>query len=720
MKRLAFVGIILLVLASFAAAQETGENVDKVILASTANFPDAMISAAPANKLGIPVLLTDKDEMSASTENALSNMNPDEVVMVGGPAVVSEEVVNNQVASTVDSVTRLWGMTQVGTSIEVADYFWSEGNDEAVIVQYPQDSKEGYRLLGAVKNDFDNEEKPILISKEGTLSSTVISAVERLGAEEVEVYSTEAVNVTQDLESVGVQEVDLEEAELQELTERVENRTAEDLENEEQANRTLVIVAAANFRHAISAPAVPNSNSFVVGGNEQITEAVELARDTEAERIFVTGKPDLAQQIADRIESETNRSVDRVSGENAAENAADIANRNREEWRNLQQERYSSWKEKVNSAPGIQKAANRTLEKADTEIDGNSSQEAGNLLEQAQQAFDSGNYFRAKQLATRALSGANIDQYQRMDREEVQERIQEEREDFHEASRELKELNQEKSQELRNAESMEERLEIIQEFRREHEKTVQELRKEEREKKERNRNTGERFEQNPGDSADVGTSELKLETENNELKAEARYTASKSGYTRDINVQQGEDQVTIDFSLESPEGPAAQMITEYRLEKRLELGNGSYSIDVALDVDGEEKASLTRSIDIHSASEFDTESGDSEENETEDASEDTVKYTANGFQPETVTVEPGEEVTWKDEAPGDMWVAVDQHPSHTQYDGTTTNQHCPDPNNSVFDQCTSGNEYSFTFEEPGTYSYHNHLASSDTGTVVVE
>jgi len=104
--------------------------------------------------------------------------------------------------------------------------------------------------------------------------------------------------------------------------------------------------------------------------------------------------------------------------------------------------------------------------------------------------------------------------------------------------------------------------------------------------------------------------------------------------------------------------------------------------------------------------------GGEEENVT------TVTHTSSGFQPSTVTIEQGETVRWESEA-GSMWVASDQHPSHTEYSGTSRSEHCTGGED-AFDQCTAGSEYSFTFEKTGEWSYHNHENSFQGGTVMVE
>ncbi|MFB6292028.1 MAG: cupredoxin domain-containing protein [Candidatus Nanohaloarchaea archaeon] len=624
MKRYAIILAAILAISSFTAAQTGSQNVDTVIMASSANYPDAMMASAPANKLGIPVLLTEKDELPESTSNALDDFQPDEVIMLGGPAVISNQV-QEQVESRVNTTTRLWGTTQIGTSIEVSSYFWSEGSDEAVIVQYPLDSEKGYSLLSAVKEEVQDEDEPILISKPGTLSAKVLGEVERLGATEVEVYSTRAVNVTQDLEEIGVEDVEVKEGEMERLQERVRNRTLQGEDN----RSTLVIVGAANFQQAISVPTSPNSASFVVGSEEQIEEAVELVRDTEAETIKVTGKPSLAQTIADRIENETDRTVDFISGQNASDVAAQVMTQNREEWRKVQQKRMDRWMQEVRNAPGIEKAANKTLERASAQIDSNSSEEAQELLVEAQEAYEEGDYFEARKYATRALSEANVEEYQRLEREEIRERVREEREDFREATKELRELGQKQAEELREAETAEERLDIIQEYREERRETVKELKKEARERQRKDTN----------DQAEVGSSELKIQVEGTRVGAEMEYTAPTGGYTVAKTVDRGNDSISFVFKLSSPDGPATQVVTDYDARKRIDVQEGDYTVSAELLVDGKTVDTLSGDVTVPGFKEFEsqiekeaeeTERESKEENETMETENETTEETGTG------------------------------------------------------------------------------------------
>lgn len=99
-----------------------------------------------------------------------------------------------------------------------------------------------------------------------------------------------------------------------------------------------------------------------------------------------------------------------------------------------------------------------------------------------------------------------------------------------------------------------------------------------------------------------------------------------------------------------------------------------------------------------------------------------VHYTASGFTPKTVTIKAGEKVTFINDTSGPMWVGADEHPTHTEYDGTDRATHCsgsytgPTP----FDQCQPGSSYTFVFTKAGTFEYHNHSAAQFSGTVLVQ
>lgn len=101
----------------------------------------------------------------------------------------------------------------------------------------------------------------------------------------------------------------------------------------------------------------------------------------------------------------------------------------------------------------------------------------------------------------------------------------------------------------------------------------------------------------------------------------------------------------------------------------------------------------------------------------------TVTYTKDGYVPKSLTVTVGDTVTWVNDTETSMWTASAQHPTHTQYPGSGIEKCDTVDEVTIFDACRAiahGSQYSFTFTEAGTWRYHNHLATQDTGTIVVK
>ena len=86
----------------------------------------------------------------------------------------------------------------------------------------------------------------------------------------------------------------------------------------------------------------------------------------------------------------------------------------------------------------------------------------------------------------------------------------------------------------------------------------------------------------------------------------------------------------------------------------------------------------------------------------------TVSYEDNGFVPQEVTVNAGETVTWVNNSGSGMWVASAVHPTHEEF-----------PQFDQLKEVGPGGEYSFIFNEIGSFRYHNHISPQFTGTVIV-
>lgn len=100
-----------------------------------------------------------------------------------------------------------------------------------------------------------------------------------------------------------------------------------------------------------------------------------------------------------------------------------------------------------------------------------------------------------------------------------------------------------------------------------------------------------------------------------------------------------------------------------------------------------------------------------------------ITYTDSGYVPSTITIKKGETVIWKNESSNSMWTASAMHPLHKAYPGTDITACGTQTLIPMFDSCvgvSSGQSWSFIFNNVGTWGYHNHLDASKFGKVVVE
>lgn len=98
----------------------------------------------------------------------------------------------------------------------------------------------------------------------------------------------------------------------------------------------------------------------------------------------------------------------------------------------------------------------------------------------------------------------------------------------------------------------------------------------------------------------------------------------------------------------------------------------------------------------------------SQSNPTSEKSQNSVTLTSAGFSPANLTIKKGQTVTWVNKSGQTATVNSAPHPAHTAY---------PPLNLGSF---IDGGSLSLTFDKPGTYGYHNHLNSSERGTITVQ
>lgn len=98
----------------------------------------------------------------------------------------------------------------------------------------------------------------------------------------------------------------------------------------------------------------------------------------------------------------------------------------------------------------------------------------------------------------------------------------------------------------------------------------------------------------------------------------------------------------------------------------------------------------------------------------------TITITSSGFSPSSLDILVGDTVTFINEDTSSRWPASASHPNHTVYPGSSVSKCGGDE--AIFDACHGlavDETFEFTFNEIGTWNYHDHLSPSTTGSITV-
>lgn len=85
-----------------------------------------------------------------------------------------------------------------------------------------------------------------------------------------------------------------------------------------------------------------------------------------------------------------------------------------------------------------------------------------------------------------------------------------------------------------------------------------------------------------------------------------------------------------------------------------------------------------------------------------------VVYDGRSYTPKSTNIKVGDIIIFRNNSDSDFWPASGPHPSHTNY---------PEFDPKV--KIAAGGKWQFTFTKAGTWSFHDHLNPSASGTIVV-
>ena len=107
---------------------------DRVLVALATDWPDAVAGGAVAASELVPVLLTDGESLSAAAAEGLAAAGPAEVVVLGGVAVITDEV-----ATAAGADRRIAGSTRAHTAAGMIDLFGDDVTGTTVAQGFTDD-----------------------------------------------------------------------------------------------------------------------------------------------------------------------------------------------------------------------------------------------------------------------------------------------------------------------------------------------------------------------------------------------------------------------------------------------------------------------------------------------------------------------------------------------------------------------------------------------------
>ncbi|WP_192498699.1 cell wall-binding repeat-containing protein [Ornithinimicrobium pratense] len=286
------------------------EGADTVYVASGQGFADALAGSAPASS-GLlpqghmqvmntpdgdpaPVLLTRNDELMSDTVDALEALEPSNIIILGGPVAINEDV--EEELAEYGEVSRVAGDNRYETAANLAMMF---DNVDTVYLASGDDRAYADALAGAARAGMENV--PVLLTRSNEVHSATAEALETLApANIVIVGGPVAIND-------GVEEALAEYGEVTRIAGGNRYGTAVAISQIHDADVPVVYIASGeNYPDALAGSALAGHEGVPV----LLTRQANLANSTAAElerlnpeRIVVLGgQVAVSENVVNQIE----------------------------------------------------------------------------------------------------------------------------------------------------------------------------------------------------------------------------------------------------------------------------------------------------------------------------------------------------------------------------------------------------------------------------------
>lgn len=161
--------------ATFLSQLAYPDGANTVFVATAWDYADAL-SAGPSSSLEPgPILLTPITELASRTATELTRLDPNHIIVVGGYAAVSDEVLELLRPYASESVTRVAGLDRNGTAAALSAVRFPDGADTVYVATgraYPD------ALAGGLAAASENS--PVLLTENSALPATTRAEIQRL------------------------------------------------------------------------------------------------------------------------------------------------------------------------------------------------------------------------------------------------------------------------------------------------------------------------------------------------------------------------------------------------------------------------------------------------------------------------------------------------------------------------------------------------------------
>ncbi|MFP3256571.1 MAG: hypothetical protein RXO36_02035 [Candidatus Nanopusillus acidilobi] len=180
------------------------------ILVTNITYADYLVANVVGHIYKLPVYTVYQDPIDINnTVQMLVNDNVTNVIIIGGPAVISNLLLQDLNQSNI-SYLWIWGTTRYDTSAYVALYFWNSSSGAVLITRdlvNEHVSPDRLQLVTEAVQYAENNDEPILIVPNGVLPESTLYALEKLNTTNVVIFtgaSSSLGNITDQLSSLNI------------------------------------------------------------------------------------------------------------------------------------------------------------------------------------------------------------------------------------------------------------------------------------------------------------------------------------------------------------------------------------------------------------------------------------------------------------------------------------------------------------------------------------